>query len=449
MLPQTRINQLKQFSRITALFGVVLIALVTILGKGGGGGTTTPPPAAVDVAGTWTTMSTIIDDSCMLDPGDEQLGDLVITQVGNNVTIVDDDPQTYTGTLAGSVLSFSGSFVDGTATVTLTGMVTFNGDTFSGTVDFAVADPVDGNCGGTLQVTGTRMGGGVAPGPIALNPANAEMVTSVVLQAASNVQDLPLGVTIDGASASPATVAGIIAEQVSATIERMKMGALPVGVIVVTDCGIDASFGTITTDTIGMPGVQGSMVVTTYQNCDFGDGRPLSGGFTLTFTDVMGSVAMPPYTLVSSITFMQFGSLAAPSFFVDGDATVTASSPDGVVITTQTGLVNLTYTVDGVSQEFSDYTTILVLDLSDGSTTFSAQGTVEIPPQNTVMFETIGSFMLFEAGQVLITGDGSTIDCVALDNVTINLNIDSDGDGIVDETVVTTWVELLAGVNAG
>jgi hypothetical protein len=38
--------------------------------------------------------------------------------------------------------------------------------------------------------------------------------------------------------------------------------------------------------------------------------------------------------------------------------------------------------------------------------------------------------------------DNASITITALDEVTVQLEVDSDGDGSVDATIVTTWAEL-------
>jgi hypothetical protein len=448
-----------KFSRITALSAVILIALVTIVGKGGGDGA----PAGgggggggggqtADVAGTWTTNSTITADTCPLDPGDEQLGTLVITQSGADVTITADSGDTFTGTLNGDVLTFSGSFIDdGGEQVTLNGTVTFTGDSFSGTVDFSVDFNGD-SCSGTLQVEGTRTSGGGGSGnPIALDSTNAEMVTSAVLESAANVQELPallpFAVEIDKIQAGPASAAVIIAALVNSTLERAKLGALPVGITVDEDCDVD---GITSTDTPveGLTQV-GDSVVTTFLDCDDGDG-PLVGVVTMTVTEVDGSLTPPAFGLGLTMSFDGFGTAALPDpFSVDGESIVNISSPDGVELSIEISLTSLTYTVDGIPQLFNDYTAVVTINLNTLEFSFSALGVVDIPGLGTVSFETIGPFEFFAAGEVIISGDGSTIDCIATDNVTVILEIDTDGDGTPDEFIDTTWQALVGDGGAG
>ena len=115
-----------------SLFAVLLIGVIFIIGSGssGGGGTTS----------TWSTTSQIIADTCGLTPGDADLGDLTFTANGNSVTIKDDEGQTYSGTLDGDVLTFSGSFTEDGEQVDITGTITFDDDTFTGALDYTIDD---------------------------------------------------------------------------------------------------------------------------------------------------------------------------------------------------------------------------------------------------------------------------------------------------------------------
>jgi hypothetical protein len=313
-----------------------------------------------------------------------------------------------------------------------------------GVIFFALVTILGKGSDGAPVGSGGGGSGGGGSSPVALNEDNAEMVVRAVLESAANVQELPallpFAVEIDKIQAGPASAAVIIAALVNDTLERSKLGALPVGIITEEDCDVD---GKTSTDTTGTLGQVGDSVVTTFLDCDDGDG-PLVGVLTMTVTEVDGGLMPPAFGLALTMSFDGFGTAAQPDpFSIDGESIVNVSSPDGVDFSIEISLTALTYTVDGVPQLFNDYTAVVTINLNTLEFSFSAIGVVDIPGLGTVSFETIGPFDFFAAGQVLITGDGSTIDCIALDNVTVILEIDSDGDGTVDDTITTTWFDLL------
>jgi len=45
-------------------------------------------------------------------------------------------------------------------------------------------------------------------------------------------------------------------------------------------------------------------------------------------------------------------------------------------------------------------------------------------------------------GEFLVVGENSSLRLVADNDVDVHIDIDSDGDTVVDETIVTTWAEL-------
>ena len=45
-------------------------------------------------------------------------------------------------------------------------------------------------------------------------------------------------------------------------------------------------------------------------------------------------------------------------------------------------------------------------------------------------------------GELLVTGDNSSARLIAIDSTDVRIEIDSDGDGDIDETLFLTWEEL-------
>ena len=65
----------------------------------------------------------------------------------------------------------------------------------------------------------------------------------------------------------------------------------------------------------------------------------------------------------------------------------------------------------------------------------------------SVTFETLEDFVLIgddnpSAGALLISDSSSSVLITVLDNISVQLEIDLDLDGMIDETVVVTWAAL-------
>lgn len=152
-------------NRIMGQWGAVMVFCLFCISCGGGGGggnvgDTTAP--TVDVSGTWSTVETVDGTAC----GDGTYGQTdayVATQSGASLSVVPSSSGlTYTGTVAGNVISWTGSYPDNGGTTTITSLnlsvdeLTEN--TFTGTANWSWTDG-NTSCSGTTQIDGLRVAG--------------------------------------------------------------------------------------------------------------------------------------------------------------------------------------------------------------------------------------------------------------------------------------------------
>ena len=149
--------------------------------SGGGGGS--PPPAAaptVDAQGTWSIdeLVTAASTDCAGEIGTLDTYGITVTQSGANLTVVT-PAGTFSGTVSGDTIRWTGSFPEDGGTTTITQMtLTVQGDSLSGTSDWTWSDGVF-FCTGSTQIGGTRTGTTTGHGDLALsltfdNPASSE-----------------------------------------------------------------------------------------------------------------------------------------------------------------------------------------------------------------------------------------------------------------------------------
>ena len=67
--------------------------------------------------------------------------------------------------------------------------------------------------------------------------------------------------------------------------------------------------------------------------------------------------------------------------------------------------------------------------------------------EGNVTFETLQDFIVIgddnpSGGQLLISDSSSSVLVTVLDNLNVQLEIDVDLDGIIDQTVIVTWIDL-------
>lgn len=119
---------------------------------------TTPPPSGLNVSGTWTVIETSGANTCEDPVGVEGLPyEMTLTQVGSTLTVIN-PAGTFTGTLTGDIISWTGSFLEEGGTTTLTGVaLTVDGteNNFSGSVDWTWSDG-SFTCTGTTTAVGSR-----------------------------------------------------------------------------------------------------------------------------------------------------------------------------------------------------------------------------------------------------------------------------------------------------
>lgn len=114
-----------------------------------------PPVSPVDVAGTW--FSRTVNNAVNCDVGeyiDAQA--LVITQDDSAITLLTSTGNTFSGTVNGDIVEWTGSFEERGGTTTFTSLsVTVSGSSASGNADWTWTDGTD-SCNGTMEITASR-----------------------------------------------------------------------------------------------------------------------------------------------------------------------------------------------------------------------------------------------------------------------------------------------------
>jgi hypothetical protein len=134
---------------------------------------------------------------------------------------------------------------------------------------------------------------------------------------------------------------------------------------------------------------------------------------------------------------------------LSGDLDLDINSEDNVVV----GLSIAAASLSAADASFnahtlSDYVLTETLDLNALSQVDSASGTFTNPYwEGAAIFETLQDFVIMaddnpSAGQLLISDNSSSVLVTVLDNISVQLEIDIDLDGTIDQTIVATWAEL-------
>jgi hypothetical protein len=145
--------------RTIAKLQVLGVVSALLAACGGGSSGSESSGTCANIAGTWDSSETVDGSACGSGIFTQQRA-YTITQTGCAISVTVSGA-TFTGTISGSHLSWSGSYPEDGGTTTITGMnLTLSSDegTASGTASWTWSGSGT-TCAGTTQVTATRRGG--------------------------------------------------------------------------------------------------------------------------------------------------------------------------------------------------------------------------------------------------------------------------------------------------
>ncbi|MGB5592137.1 MAG: hypothetical protein WBN31_14420 [Gammaproteobacteria bacterium] len=195
----------------------------------------------------------------------------------------------------------------------------------------------------------------------------------------------------------------------------------------------------------------GDRIVARFTNCDDGEGEVVNGTLTLVVDTFSGDLLGGFVTLGLTVTFQNFS-------VNEGGTLETVSGDLSLLMDTQAYPVS-TFSISSGSLTVSDGVDTVVLSnfsttvTSDESSqppafTYTSSGRISVPTYGSVSYQVRQPFTGFgegdpDSGVLYIEGNmGGSITVTVLSNVQVQLDMDYDGDGVTDETIIVTWVEL-------
>jgi len=312
----------------------------------------------------------------------------------------------------------------------------------------------------TIGIATTLASGGgsgsLAPGTppttndptLAITVDNGEAVAATVLSA--------IGLSFDLGDVSDATLAGP-ADTALSTVPVKSLSSLYSKTYAqdpqaIAACAVSGTVDrTITVADQSQPTV-GDRIVAIFDQCDDNFGYVISGTIDLTVSelqgDTLGSMFLIGFRVLFTDVVITEGTESITS---NGDFTLTFDSrgypviimtmsgdtfevSTGVETMTLTGFDHSLTTDFGVipdtkvAEVLGRLGSLLLNGSVDYETIVPVQGTGDLDPH---------------AGVILITGaDGSTVRIVLVDSANITLEIDVNGDGVIEAYVYTSWAEL-------
>ena len=200
----------------------------------------------------------------------------------------------------------------------------------------------------------------------------------------------------------------------------------------------------------------GDRLTITANNCTEG-GSTLNGTISYTFSDLNGTIgSSSAWSATLALAYSNFSmSSSGEAVRINGDLTM-AYSQDGfgaVNANVRGNSLQVTVLENNaivVDRHLKSYT--LSSEVNGSNTTYSADYTLSgnFPEigNATYTVDTVTPFQAVvgsrpSAGVLKVTAtDGTSLRLTALDTVNVKLEIDTNGDGVIDETIDTTWADL-------
>lgn len=286
---------------------------------------------------------------------------------------------------------------------------------------------------------------------VAITADNAEEVASALMTTVRVVGEFDLSTRI-----GELVQAGDNSSLAQARLAQARV-VIPAQVIPCRESGTQTVSGDVADPSLSSL-TAGDIIVIGFDECQEFDGITTSGTMNLSVESFSGSFSTPPYsyTVVATTTDLTLTEQGETRTF-SGSTTFFISTDDGIVFNSELSLDSLDYSeqVSGDAGTLSNFTATNVFDLAAFTYSQISSGTLsslkvggEFDFEITTPFT--GTFMGAstnnpDTGVMLVTGaNDSRAAITVLDSVNVQLEVDEDGDGTVEETIQTTWETLFS-----
>lgn len=195
----------------------------------------------------------------------------------------------------------------------------------------------------------------------------------------------------------------------------------------------------------------GDQIVAVFDSCDEGDGFVLDGQMNLTVADIQGDIMTDLFLLGLNVTMTSMMITEdTETVVVDADITLTVDTLDFPVIVETVEGSELGFTSGPEVLTFTNFEHVFQVDLGviPEAVLVTANGRLDsvllggaVDYATTLAIQAIGDNDPY-VGQFLISGDGSSVRIVINDSTSVTLEADTNGDGVIDQYIETTFAAL-------
>jgi hypothetical protein len=309
-------------------------------------------------------------------------------------------------------------------------------------------------CGGSGD--GAGAGNDIPPpsAALAITPGNSLQVSQVAYQAvmsSGEIADLAgdSGLTAStGGNVAKTTVNRKAAGSVSTIVQQVAIGPT------IVDCAIHGSLTVTASLANPLTLSAGDTITAEYTNCNDGIGEVIDGTLSFVVDAFDGDILTGLYLMTMMMEILEFQVATAEDVLMaSGDGTATVDTRLAPYVEASVSGDAMVSNTNNSSEALTNYSSAQTFDgrLDPAPYTMIASATLDssslagsIVYSTAVMFEGFGENYP-NRGELLIEGMNSSARLIAEENgIDVRIEIDSDGDSIVDDTILTTWAELAA-----
>ena len=304
-----------------------------------------------------------------------------------------------------------------------------------------------GGSGGGSDGGDTGNGGsdGITQPTLSITGENGSDVAEAVVTAIGLSFDIG-DITDENLAAQPGDI-GLLAKATAGLHKSLPTGIQQAPENCANGGTVDVSVTQADINTISV----GDRIVIIFVDCDDGLGYVISGTVDITFADIQGNIQTEVFLLGMDILLTDVVITEGTSTATgEGDFLLTLDSLDFPIMRMSLSGDELELGSDGEVVTLTDFDHFLQIDIGPpealvanvlgrlASSTLGGSVDYDTP----VAVEAVDNDDP-NVGEILVTGaDDSTVRIVIIDDSSIRLEIDEDGDGTVDEFVDTNWDEL-------
>ncbi len=292
-----------------------------------------------------------------------------------------------------------------------------------------------------------------APLPrLTLTSANAISVGKLSWEAANQSADMADFVDSSGLIASsPGSVNKLQSAVMAIGSSGSTLAGIPFGP---NDVSCQLGFIRISgeiSDPITPTLTKGDFFISDFRNCDEGFGESINGIVQMNIDSFTGNLLLGTFDLTATLTLTNLQVTTAEDVFLTyGAVTVMLDTTMFPLVSASITGSALTTDSNASSETLFEFRTVQTIDsgLPPSPYTLDSSGRLEstllagaFSYSTPVPFQGFGEDYP-SSGELLVIGNGSSVRLIALDNVNVRVEIDNDGDNVVDETIETTWANL-------